>query len=107
MSQREVELMEFVQDIRGVIRNEDLNLDEASEEELRNFLGIEPMNRVSRLHLSMIGAYASELYRRQGMRAVNANPDKARDTSDFSGNPDPIHVDARSGGAVLRPGNNS
>jgi hypothetical protein len=65
MSKRDVELMEFVQDVRSVLRNEDLNLDAATDEELRNFLGIEPKAKISRLQMSMIGAYASELYKRQ------------------------------------------
>ena len=65
MSRREVELMEFVQDVRGVLHNESLELDRATNEELQGFLGVD--RKVSRLQLSMIGAYASELYRRQGV----------------------------------------
>lgn len=65
MSRREVELMEFVQDVRGVLHNESLELDRATNEELQGFLGVD--RKVSRLQLSMIGACASELYRRQGV----------------------------------------
>jgi hypothetical protein len=63
MSRREVELVEFVQDVRAVLRNESLDLEKATEDELRSFLGVD--KKVSQLQLSMIGAYASELYRRK------------------------------------------